>query len=299
MEMHQIRYFLAVSRTLNFTRAAEECNVAQPSLTKAIQKLEEELGGALLRRERGLTHLTDLGRLMLPHLEQTFAAAQAAKSLAMVLKRADLAPLRLGIADTIFIDGLVDTLHELNRALTGLQLLMSHGSQHDVIEMALRGDVDVIIASQAVDLPERLRLTPLFQENPVILTAPGHRLGNQASIDLADLGGETWIDRTGCPTAVRFAAICAARDIRLNFRHRAYSEFTLQQMVLSGMGCGISHANSPHLPGLVVRRVRDLDQPRTVVIATVSGRPYSQAADMFLRLVRLRDWPSAVMSTAP
>src|SRR5882757_8481087 len=70
MEMHQVRYFLAVAETLNFTRAAEKCNVTQPALTRAIQKLEEELGGLLLRRERNLTHLSDLGRLMKPHLEQ-------------------------------------------------------------------------------------------------------------------------------------------------------------------------------------------------------------------------------------
>ena len=42
MEMHQVRYFLAVARELNFTRAADECHVSQPSLTRAIQKLEEE-----------------------------------------------------------------------------------------------------------------------------------------------------------------------------------------------------------------------------------------------------------------
>ena len=48
--MHQIRYFLAVSRTLNFTRAAEECSVSQPSLTRATQTLEAELGGELCSR---------------------------------------------------------------------------------------------------------------------------------------------------------------------------------------------------------------------------------------------------------
>src|SRR5437762_393263 len=46
MEMHQVRYFLAVAQLLNFTRAAEECNVTQPSLTRAIKQLEAELGGA-------------------------------------------------------------------------------------------------------------------------------------------------------------------------------------------------------------------------------------------------------------
>ena len=55
MEMHQIRYFLAVARTLNFTQAADECNVSQPSLSRAVIKLEEELGGDLFRRERSLT----------------------------------------------------------------------------------------------------------------------------------------------------------------------------------------------------------------------------------------------------
>ena len=56
MEMHQVRYFLAVCETLNFTRAAENCNVSQPALTRAVHKLEEELGGLLLRRENNLTH---------------------------------------------------------------------------------------------------------------------------------------------------------------------------------------------------------------------------------------------------
>jgi LysR family hydrogen peroxide-inducible transcriptional activator len=64
MEMHQVRYFLAVADTLNFTRAAEQCHVSQPALTRAIQQLEEELGGLLLRRERKLTHWTDFGRLI-------------------------------------------------------------------------------------------------------------------------------------------------------------------------------------------------------------------------------------------
>ncbi|MBY0421745.1 MAG: LysR family transcriptional regulator, partial [Parvularculaceae bacterium] len=62
MEMQQIRYFLALSRTLNFTRAAEECNVSQPALTRAIQALEAELGGELIRREHSRSHLTELGK---------------------------------------------------------------------------------------------------------------------------------------------------------------------------------------------------------------------------------------------
>ena len=59
MELHQVRYFVALARSMNFTRAAEQCNVTQPALTKTIQKLEYELGGPLVFRERQLTQLTD------------------------------------------------------------------------------------------------------------------------------------------------------------------------------------------------------------------------------------------------
>jgi LysR family hydrogen peroxide-inducible transcriptional activator len=89
MEMHQIRYFLAVAETLNFTCAAERCNLTQPALTRAIQKLEEELGGLLLRRECNLTHLSDLGRLMKPHLEQILAESESAKTQAKEFLRLD------------------------------------------------------------------------------------------------------------------------------------------------------------------------------------------------------------------
>src|SRR6266852_7335406 len=89
MEMHQIRYFLAVADQLNFTKAAEKCNVSQPSLTRAIKLLEEELGGLLFHRERANTHLSELGTMVLPHLQQIYEEAQQAKRLAK-----DLAPLK-------------------------------------------------------------------------------------------------------------------------------------------------------------------------------------------------------------
>ena len=67
--MQQVRYSWRWPKTLNFTRAAEHCNVSQPALTCAIQQLEHELGGPLFHRERGNTHLSELGRMMLPYLQ--------------------------------------------------------------------------------------------------------------------------------------------------------------------------------------------------------------------------------------
>ncbi|MEM8868209.1 MAG: LysR family transcriptional regulator [Verrucomicrobiota bacterium] len=70
MEIHQIRYFVSVAQELNFTRAAESCRVAQPSLSQQIQKLEVELGGPLFHRLGRRIRLTDLGEALMPRAER-------------------------------------------------------------------------------------------------------------------------------------------------------------------------------------------------------------------------------------
>jgi hypothetical protein len=102
--MHLVRYFLALCETLNFSRAAETCNVSQPDLTRAVRKLEEEPGGLLLWREHLPNHLTDFGRLVWPHLEQMIAEAEAAKSTATHFPQMDNAPINLGVMRTVGIN---------------------------------------------------------------------------------------------------------------------------------------------------------------------------------------------------
>lgn len=79
MEMHHVRYFLALCEEGNFTRAAKRCGVAQPSLTRAIRVLENKLGGSLFDRNRANTRLTDLGILLRPDLAQIDRSAADAK----------------------------------------------------------------------------------------------------------------------------------------------------------------------------------------------------------------------------
>src|SRR5215207_9095846 len=100
MEMHQVPYFLAVAEELNFTRAAERCNVAQPSLTRAIKLLEGELGGPLFNRERANTHLS--------YLEQVYEQTREAKRQALDFVKLKKTILKLGVMCTIAPDQLVD-----------------------------------------------------------------------------------------------------------------------------------------------------------------------------------------------
>src|ERR1700720_438924 len=97
LEMHHIRYFLALSETLNLTKAAERCNVSQPALSRAIKALETELGGELVRRERPLSHLTELGQRMLPMLRQCYETAFAPKMMAASIVKGETAPVSVAV----------------------------------------------------------------------------------------------------------------------------------------------------------------------------------------------------------
>jgi DNA-binding transcriptional LysR family regulator len=102
MELHQIRYFVALSRSLNFTRAAERCNITQPALTKAIQRLEGELGGELIYRERRqFTKLTEFGKLVLPRLEEILSAADDARRSAEDFRKRKETPLKIGLSTSV------------------------------------------------------------------------------------------------------------------------------------------------------------------------------------------------------
>jgi hypothetical protein len=79
MEMHHVRYFLALCEERNFTRAAKRCGVSQPSLTNAIKRLEQKLGGQLFHRGRGNIELSELGRVVKPYLKRIDQCAYQAK----------------------------------------------------------------------------------------------------------------------------------------------------------------------------------------------------------------------------
>ena len=160
MEMHQIRYFLAVCETLNFTRAAEQCHVTQPALTRAIQKLEDELGGLLFRRERHLTHLTDLGRLIQPRLEQIWKGTEGAKTTARSFLKLENAPLNLGVMCTIGPLRGISFVTDFWRSNQGIEITLREGVPQRLGELLREGELDLGVMAQWEPFDERFNVDP-------------------------------------------------------------------------------------------------------------------------------------------
>jgi LysR family transcriptional regulator, hydrogen peroxide-inducible genes activator len=292
MEMHQVRYFLAAARLLNFTRAAIECNVSQPSLTKAVQKLEEEFGAPLFRRERARTHLTEMGKAMLPHLQRSFDAAQAAKQMARGLGRAEIAPLTLGVARTVENAALQRVLAELGTGLAGLELALTSGSSAELIELAMGGSLDLVIIELPEDAPERLDRWPLFEDLYHVVTRPEHGYASTPPANVEALEDEVWIDLAGDGCA-GLARIAGQAGVQIEVRHQAHSIAQLRQMVLAGLGCAWMPAGLVSAP-LVAVPLPFAQSEVKVVLASVAGRKRAIAADAFVRAARAQSWEPQV-----
>ncbi len=293
MEMHQVRYFLAVARTLNFTRAAGECNVTQPSLTRSIQKLEDEFGGLLFRRERALTHLTDLGREMLPHLQRTYDAAQAAKSLAKQIGKAQVAPLSLGLSDTVHATQIGELIGEVASTLSGFELSLRTGSSADILAAALSGDIDVVIVEQPQDSPERLEAWELYRRDYVVVMRDDNALAAANGLQVGDLDRASWIERTH-DDELRFKSFCDDAGVTPNFSHKVESDVHIHQLVLAGLGCALLPDDMVLGPRLVSRRILDRDVSKVIILGTIAGRYRSGPVDAFIRAARARSWAGPV-----
>ncbi len=290
MEMHQVRYFLAVARVLNFTRAAEQCHVAQPSLTRAVKQLEEELGGELFRRERNLSHLTEFGQRMLPFLQQCYDSAHSAKQLAQSLKTGKVQPLSIAMSHAVNITVIIDHLTELTRAFSGLEIRFLRGTANEIGEMLKKGDADLAIAGRLGDDWGRLDVWPLFDEKMYMAVNVEHSFANASTFNLAKLSKERLISRTFCENFADFENVLKERQVTPGPGHQICSEQDLIAMLEANLGVGMLPESAPKSEKIKLLPLEGIEFSRTVFCYGVAGRQRSAAAATLIKMLRAADW---------
>ena len=292
MEMHQIRYFLAVAETLNFTRAAEQCNVTQPSLTRAIQKLEEEVGGLLFSREHHNTHLTELGRLVLPHLESIYTTNSAVLAEAKQYRSMERAPLKLGVMCTITPTRLVGFFEQLRARVPMLDLQVRDMPAKPLVEALLAGELDVALVALP-SFPERCTAKPLFTERYLIACPRGHRFESMNAVPYSELDGEDYLQRVHCEFRYHFEALNVPKRHKVNVRYHSEREDWVQAMIAAGMGCAVMPENLAMLPGVVTRAIIEPEVTRTIHLVTVAGRRFTPVEQVAIRMAQTYRWDAA------
>jgi len=295
--MQQIRYFLALASTLNFTRASEECNVSQPALTRAIQALEGELGGELIRREGRLSHLTELGQRMQPLMQRCYDSALAAKSIARAVTNNEVAPLALGVSHGVSLEVFMAPIAELFRSFPGTQLRISHGGGEETLRRLKEGAAELALAGPLEGAWDRLDRWALLTEGYELAMALSHPLAMDNEIDLAKLDGVPLIAQAKgeCRKAIedwfeeRGAAFVAAHEVDTNN--------DINALLIASKAVALVPASAPHTAGLRRAKLNGFSVTRTIYLYAVSGRQRSPSASAFMTLLRSADY-SATFAAA-
>jgi LysR family transcriptional regulator, hydrogen peroxide-inducible genes activator len=289
MEFNQIKYFLTLCRELNFTRAAEACHVSQPALTKAIKVLEDQFGGELFRRERGNTHLTDLGHLVKPHLEQVLLSTETAQAEAGGFKKAKKVPLKLGVMCTISPHVIVGFLRVIREKLPTVDLSIVERPGQQLLEDLTKGKLDVALVGMP-NLPARLDPVPLYRERYGVAFPQGHRFEKLNAVRVEELNNESYVQRTACEFDDHWEALGVDRDIPVNIVFRSEREDWVQAMLAAGFGCAVMPEFLPRLSGVVLRLLIEPEVSRTISLATVSGRQFTPATKALVQLAKSYRW---------
>jgi LysR family transcriptional regulator, hydrogen peroxide-inducible genes activator len=291
MEMHQVRYFLAVAQHLNFSRAAEECNVTQPSLSRAIQQLEAEFGGPLFHREHKFTHLTDLGQMIRPHLETIYSSAVRAKRVSQDLTEFRKVPLKLGIMSTISPFEIVDLIAALKARHNGIELKLCDASAKDLRGRLLEGGLEVAVyALPGQEVDERTHALPLFMEQMAIAVHRGHRLANQGAFPVKELDGENYIHRMNCEFAGYADHILREKGVTCTPAYWSERDDWTLAMVAAGLGFAFMPINAVNHAGVGAWPVVEPEFWRRVDLVTVRGRPYSPGVGALVREAMQKKW---------
>lgn len=193
IDLRQMRQFVAVAETLNFRRAAERLNMAQPPLSTAIRRLEEELGVLLLERDNRSTRLTAAGSLFLLEVRRTLAQAERACSAARQAAAGLTGSLRIGCVDSQ-VGGLLPRLLRHYRAQhphVAIELL--EATPPEQLELLRQDRLDAGVLVLPVADAGDIQFDPLFEDSLVVALPLGHHLVERPTLGLADCATEPWI----------------------------------------------------------------------------------------------------------
>jgi LysR family hydrogen peroxide-inducible transcriptional activator len=303
MDLYQLRYFLAVAETGNFTKAAKRSFISQPSLSQQILNLEEELGQKLFHRLGRKATLTDEGRFLLERAQRIVAEADA------TVREMKEDP-NLGYRVSV---GAIPTLaHFFFPAIVAycransihMRLISFENFRSSIDHAVLEGDLDWGVVSMPASDP-RLEAIPLFSEPLLLAVGSTHPLAQKENVTFADLRDQEFImlgDSSSLTAQVR--RVSGDFDFEPIVTHRCAQIATVKSLTAMGLGVSIlpRSARSPNDPaGLLYRKFFGTSPTREIGLIRHRRRHLSKGARLFADAARAVVGPdyTVKMSSVP
>lgn len=285
MQFNQITYFLRTCDTLNFTRAAEICHVSQPSLSAAIHKLEDELGGELFSRQGRSIELTTLGVAMRTHLGQIEQAKNVVSRVASEIVHGDVGTIEAGIMCTLSPQRMLSAIRLFGDEHPHYEILVHDIWGERAQDLLLSGALECLVMAHTEDLPERLVEHTLTTEHMVLAMNNSHQLCARDKIEFIDLKGERYVDRLKCEFRSMFFNEIGSRNINMKTVMRSERDDLVCDSVLEGIGVSMMPKSVADNAGLQTREISDMNIVRKVSLVTAKDRVPEPRLHRFICLV--------------
>ena len=290
MEVHQLRYFCAVAEAGSFTRAAEREQVAQPSLSQQIMKLEEELGVRLFDRLGRSVRLTDLGQIFLPRARTILLELKTAKEEVAERQSTVSGPVCVGVIPTIAPYFMPSRLTMFSRKYPKACVTVVEDITVRLLDQLRAGLIDMAVMA----LPVRghdLECFTLRTERLYAILPRKHRLAKKRSLLLKELRGEPFLllrdDHCFRETAIE---VCKRARVHPQVIFESGQFSSIVGMVEAGLGISlVPEMALEQRPDCTFVLIADERASRTVGVATLKGRFLSRVQRSFLTHLRTNE----------
>ena len=284
MELQQVRYFLATCEYLNFTRAAQACNVTQPALTKALKLLELELGGDLFDRQIRPMQLTELGE----HLVLKFRAMHELKgeisAKAKLFNRSDADIYELGIVNTIDQTRLEKINTILEKQAPNINLSISLLSQTALRNRLREGRLEMALIVNLAKDDKAFTHTKIYEEDYVLALPHKHFLHSKDVIRLQDLDQIDYIYRSHCELNSKIDSRLRGSETKIRKKLSTDQDAIALAMIKAGQGVSIM-PESLMDPLISKLPVEDLNLKRVLTLSHLPNRVLSSSAKLIKEII--------------
>jgi DNA-binding transcriptional LysR family regulator len=288
IELRHLRYFLAVSETLHFGRAAEKLGMAQPPLSQQIRNLERHLGYPLFDRTTRGVKLTRVGQFYVERARTTLAKVGDDIEMTRRLGSGQEGALTVGFAGSIMFTGLPKAIRSYRRMHPNVELRLREGATEEQMPFLLDGTLDLGFLRDG-EARDGLTMETILREPFVAVLPARHKLAGKSSISPAALKDEPFVlfaRRMGALAYDRTVACCEAEGFRPNFVQDAPQWPTVLRLVAAGLGVSLAPACVARIttPGVVFKRVRS--RHWTSIDIGMKAKLDNPATEAFLAIVR-------------
>ena len=290
MNLQELRYLAAVAEHRHFGRAAEACNVSQPTLSSQIRKLEDELGVMLIERTNKRVSMTPVGSQILVHAQRALAEAGQMEAVARAARDPLQGPLKLGVIPTLAPYLMPLILKPLRQAYPGLTIELWEDQTRALIEGLRNHRLDAALLATAPDAPEITEIA-LFNEPLLVALPPDHRLAKAKAVSEEELAEELLVLAEGHCLSNQALAACGTKHgprSGLQSGMQAATLETLVNLVSAGYGSTLIPAlaaSSLGQRGIVLRPLVG-KSTRTIRLASRPGFPRPQALRALEKVIR-------------